>query len=213
MAEHRTTGETYRPPRARILRAAASVTYSTDLAHPSWHLDPACGGLEKVESERRGIREFSDAWALAGDTDGRICRMCTLESLLRTILRNRVSEPLCHVTFSSMPPRRSGKRTPSRTTVHGATESGEARLRRLAKTLGLATTPTPTSGLVAYGEVPVRALDALGTNLDTLTLPWVRRTPASEHIQCFWILVDDHEGPLETALRRDLWTTARLLTR
>lgn len=190
-----------------------SVTYSADLPYPSWHLDPECGGLEKVESERRGTRGFADAQALADDTDGRICRMCTLESLLRTILRREHDEPVRYVTFSSVPPRHSERRVPARTTVHGASESGEARLRRVAKTLGLETTPTPSSGLVAHGAVPVRALEALGTNLDTLTLPWVRRTPGSEHIQCFWILVDDQPGPLDTALRRDLWTTARLLTR
>lgn len=199
-----TTARTYRPPRARILRGPVIVTYTLNLPVPSWHLDPLCGGLEKVETERRGVREFANARAVGEDVDGRICRMCTLESLLRTLLRPVAGEPGRYVTFSSRPPG---------TSSIGATPSGEARLRRLAKTLGLETTSTATSGVVAYGTVPARAVDALSANLDTLTIPWVRSTPPSEHVQCFWILADDHTGPLDTALRRDLWTTARLLTR
>lgn len=200
---------TYRQPRAKILRGAVNVTYSADLTHPSWHLDSECGGLEKVESERRGLREFPDARSLATDTGGRICRMCTLESLLRTILRADDAEPSRYVTFSSLPP------APSRGSSSApnlATPSGEARLRRIAKTLGLETTSTPFSGVVAYGTVPARAVGALGVNLATLSIPWVRRTPPSEHIQCFWLLAADRDRPLTIGVRRALWTTSRLLT-
>jgi len=203
MSTGTTTAGTYRPPRARILRGTVIVTHTLNLSIPSWHLDPLCGGLENVETERRGVREFADAWALAEDVGGRICRMCALESLLRTIMRPVAGEPGRYVTFSSRPPGKSSG---------GATASGEARLRRLAKTLGLETTSTASSGVIAYGTVPARAVDALGANLDTLTIPWVRSTPPSEHVQCFWILADDHTGPLNAAVRRDLWTTARLLT-
>lgn len=203
-------GSTHRQPRAKILRGPVNVTYSTDLTHPSWHLNPECGGLEKVKSERLGLREFPDAWALAIDTAGRICRMCTLESLLRTILRAEDKEPSRYVTFSSLPPAASRS---SSSATNLATPSGEARLRRIAKTLRLETTSTPFSGVVAYGTVPARAVDALGVNLDTLSIPWVRRTPPSEHIQCFWLLAADRDRPLTTGGRRALWTTSRLLTR
>ena len=205
----RKADSTYRSPRVKILRGPVNVTYSSDLAHPSWHLDPACGGLEKVESERRGLREFPDAWALATDTGGRICRMCTLESLLRTILRAGGEESSRYVTFSSLPPASSRGSSYS---TNATTPSGEARLRRIAKSLGLETISTPFSGVVAYGTVPARAVGALGANLDTLSIPWVRRMPPSEHIQCFWLLAADHDGPLATGVRRALWTTSRLLT-
>jgi len=212
MSQHTSTDQTYQPPPARILRKTLSVTYAGYLPRPSWHIDPLCEGLEKVKRERLHTREFADAWALGADTDGRICRMCTLESLLLTILRNTGEQARRHVTFSSRPPVKGGARGDPWRTIYGATPSGEARLRRLAKTLGLETVATPSSGVVAYGEVPVRALDTLGANLDTLTLSWVRQTPGSEHIQCFWVLVDDQTRPLNRARRRDLWTAARLLT-
>lgn len=198
----------YRPARARILRGPVPTTYSTNLTFPSWHTDPLCGGLERVERDHLDVRTFPDAASLAADDEGRICRMCTLESLLRTVLRPKSGEPQVYVTFSSKAPV-SG---PSRRTTPPTT-SGETRLRRLAKTFTFETTTAPNSGIVAYGYVPVRALDALATNLDTLALPWVRRTPSNEHVQCFWTLVDDHDGHLDAAGRRDLWRTAGLLTR
>lgn len=126
VSQHTSTDRTYRPPRARILRRAVSVTYAGNLPHPSWHIDPLCEGLEKVKRERLHTREFADAWALGADTDGHICRMCTLESLLRTILRNTGEQARRHVTFSSRPPVRGGARGDSYSTVHGATPSGEA---------------------------------------------------------------------------------------
>lgn len=202
----RTTEDTsqtpYRPRRARMLRGKVTVTYADGLARPSWHLDPACGGLDAVVEERRALREFSDAWTLAEDTDGRICRMCTLESLLRTLLRNPgQAEAVTYVTFSSRP---SNQCAP--------TASGQARLRRIAKTLGLATTATPSAGIVAHGLTTKRTIAVLETNLETHPLPWVRRAVDDDHLQCFWALIGDHQGTVATKHRRDTWAAARLLT-
>jgi hypothetical protein len=194
----------YRPPRALILRGAVTTTYAAHLPTPSWHLDPSCGGLERVEPSQRDTREFADVWALAEDTDGRLCRMCTLESVLRTILRvgKRAAEtPTTRVTFSSRP-------DPFAPT----TTSGEARLRRLARALHLATVNTPHSGLTAYACVPTRAITVLETNLETHPLPWVRSTPTDEHLQCFWTLLGDLGTTPEFRTRRELWTSSRLLT-
>jgi hypothetical protein len=195
----------YRPRRARLLRGKVSVTHAIGLAHPSWHLDPSCGGLDSVVEERRALREFPNAWSLAEDTDGRICRMCTLESLLHTLLRSPgrtgPAEPVAYVTFSSRPSAR-----------HTPTASGQARLRRIAKTLGLATTSTPSSGIVAHGFVAKRTIPVLETNLEIHPLPWVRRGATDDHLQCFWSLIGDHPGTVATKHRRDTWTAARLLT-
>jgi len=202
----------YRPPRARILRGPVTVTHTTGLTTPSWHVDPDCGGLERVETERRATREFPDVWTLAETPEGRICRMCTLESVLRTILRTTprttprkpprdAARDTVYATFSSLPPGTSG--LPS--------TSGEARIRRLARTLRLQTVTVPGRGTVAHGRIPLRALRVLERNLVTHPLPWNRDTPADEHLQCFWVLAGDHDGTLEPRERRTLWTSARRL--
>ena len=199
---------TYRPRRARILRGPVSVSFARDLPTPSWHLDPACAGLEKVTAERRDERTFPDTWTLAEDTEGRLCRMCTLESVLRTLLRDipkraaPTTPELVYITFSANPPH-------SRTTP---TMSSQDRMRRLRRALKLTTIDVPGTGIVTHGHFPARLAPIIARNLTTHILPWVRRTPTDEHVHCFWILSNDLNDQSERAATRRLWTTARRLT-
>lgn len=197
---------TGRRRRARILSGEIGTIHSVTASYPSHHLDPLCPGLERVEEERRGTRTFTDAHAMGMDDEGRICRLCTLESLLRTVLRGGDSEPSAYVTFASTAPG---------STPGSFTQSSQSRVRNVARIARLDVVQTSVAGTVVHGLVPVRSIAVLERNLRTLTLPWVRRTPSAEHVDCFWtLLADEHgEDASDPQRVRSLWRTAGLLTR
>lgn len=184
-----------------MLRGTVETLHATTYAYPTHHLDPLCPGFEKVEEERRAKLVFPDADALADDENGRLCRICTLESVLRTILRPRRGDATVFVTFSSLAP------------SHGRpTESGQARLRRVGKAHGLGIVETATAGTIAYGNVPARSLAVLERNVLTHRIPWMRGVPDADHLECFWTLLSD-TAKIGARELRCTWNTARLLMR
>lgn len=199
-AMRETTGN-MRRRRAGVLRGTVETLHATTYPHPTHHLDPLCPGFEKVEEERRAKCVFPDADALADDENGRLCRICTLESVLRTVLRPRCGDATVFVTFSSRPPSQGRP-----------TESGQARLRRVGKARGLGIVETTTAGTIAYGNVPTRALTVLERNVLTHQIPWMRGVPDADHLECFWTLLSDIPEIGSRELRR-AWNTAHLLVR
>jgi hypothetical protein len=190
-----------RRQRAHLIRGTVETIHSSTATRPTHHLDPLCPGFESVETERRETRLFDDVDDLAGDTSGRLCRICTLESVLKTVLKHRKGDRPVFVTFASHVP---GRGTP--------TPSGQARLRRIAKVVRLNVLETVTQGAVAYGNVPERAVDVLGPNVQTYQLPWVRTTPTREHLEYLWMLLGDLDDPaMNLRELRLIWGTARLL--
>jgi len=197
--------------RARVLRGPIEVSYSVWAPAPRWHIDPECQGLERTPPEARGTRIFTDAFALGGSEEGRPCRMCALESVLRTTLRpwRLPRNDLRLVTFTSQPLPNALTDSPL------VTPSGERRVRRLARALRLGTTSLPGVGVIAYGNVNRHAAPVLAANLRTHTLGRaVSRVPA-ETVECFWMLAGESpDADLASVTGRyELWRTARLLTR
>lgn len=200
----------------RVLRDKVEVTYSNRLAVPTWHLTTRCKGLEHTPDDARAHMVFDDVDDFA-QADGRSCRMCTLEAVLRTVLstRNRrgASEhtPASSiVTFAS---------TPATGMTHGErrpTLSGQARVRRLARSLSLATTHLPGTGVIAYGQVAQRGIPLLLNHLHGYVLGADDVLTTAPSIECFWSLAGDNRpgfGDDETAHAHELWSSALLLTR
>jgi hypothetical protein len=115
------------------------------------------------------------------------------------------------VTFSSQPAPEDPGTKVHRYKWSAVTPSGEARLAKVAKRAGLATTQSP-AGLVAYGFVPLPALDALGPNLRTYAKTTVTELPTAFAVETFWALENDCPAQLGTQTY-DPWQTALLLDR
>lgn len=141
--------------------------------------------------------------------------MCALEAVLRTTLatsrgRGRQRETLDAqlVTFTSLPA--SGVARNDRP----PTASGQARVRRLARSLGLITTVLPGTGVIASGPVARTGVPVLLANLHGFALDERHLEPAA--VECFWALAEDLRNVDEATATEhvvDLWTSARLLTR
>lgn len=187
------------------LRGPITVTYSLRLEEPTWHLEPGCAGLERVPEEARAERTFADAMELGMSPEGRACRLCCMERLLRSVLRPGRSKnaPRQHVTISGETPDRGpfpGWDRPSR--------NGLRRLRRIARHTGL-TIHHNGRATILCGEVSEDGVEILKKNLRSYTL----ETPESEEVlSIFWALVSDEPGAEEPRIR-ELLDTARLLSR
>jgi hypothetical protein len=155
---------------------------------------------------------------LADETIGRPCRMCALEAVLRTVLQPaRVRDrrrglrfgPTQTVTFTSLPATNVDRRQST------PTPSGQARVRRLARSLGLATTELPGTGVIASGTVARRGVPVLLNNLHGCVLDGGPADAVT--LECFWTLVGDlrkrGDDTTDRELLTELWTSARLLTR
>lgn len=188
----------------RVLRGPVKVTFSERLLLPTYHLDPECKGLENVPAEARAQTVFEDAWTLGRDEDSRMCRMCTLEAVLRTVTKTRRREESRLVTFASVP-------THERS---APTSSGQARVRRLARFNHMATTTLSQVGTVAWGAVNEAATPILADNLVCLVLD-EDTEPSTAAIETFWSLAADDLGQLAPKNRHEAletWHAARLLT-
>lgn len=206
---------TYSTPRRRILRGKVTVEYSTRVLFPKLHVGSDCPGFETTPDEARSPLMFTSVSELALFRDGRPCRMCALEPMLRTLLTCGAG-PAELVTFTSQPNPMSPESSVYSYRWGAVTQSGTRRLSRLVRDTKLETCQTPSCGPAAYGMVPAEAADALRWNLRTHTLPTQARIPQRESIETFWALINDAPPQLDAAAGaanvRELWLAAVALT-
>jgi hypothetical protein len=187
----------------KLLRGEVQVTHSLRLDEPSWHLDPACPGLERVPEEARGQRVFADVFALGLTEDGRPCRMCCLERLLRTVLPARRGRAAVYATLSG--------ETADRGPFPGfdpPSENGVRRLLRVARHTGLRVNPAGTATFL-HGWVNQEGLAIAERNLRTYRIPVEED---EESLSVFWALLRDEPGA-DRERAEQLLATARLLSR
>lgn len=170
-----------------------------------YHLDPTCRGLEQVRNEDRVRRVFSSALSLLRETQGRPCRLCSFEPVLMACLTSPwlTAGPKVRVEFSGQPnPHEDASGSYAYRTV---SESGAARLERLAVVMGLAVAMTQ-SGPVAHGLLSRRMAAIVGRNLRLVVDPYTphvdapaRRRPPSAaprevgdlEVAIRWVLLND----------------------
>jgi len=185
----------------RKLRGDIEAVYSTRLSEPTWHIDAHCPGLEAVPAEARGSAHFNGPIELGLVEDGRHCRKCSTERLLRSVLRPGRDDRRVYATFSG--------ETPDRGPFPGwdpPTDSGLRRLRRIARHTGLDVVGDGRY-TYAHGWVSLDGLLIASRNLRSY------RLPARQNEDCltlFWTLVRDEADPDERRVR-EILQTARLL--
>jgi hypothetical protein len=201
--------------RRQVLRGPITVEYSTRLGFPKLHVDAGCEGLASTPEAARATLRFSSSEDLAAFEEGRPCRMCTLEPLLRTLLRAG-AEPAVLVTFTSQPNPSSPDDSVFSYNWGAVTASGTKRLIRLARAGGLEVCQTPSCGPAAYGLVSAETARALAWNLRTHTLIGSEAVPSREAIEIFWALSNDTPPQLADATADapllDQWQIAVALT-
>ena len=196
-----------------------TVRYSLRLKYPKYHLEFNCEGLDSTPIEAQGELTFPNALTLGLTTEGRPCRMCTLESTLITVLSpaptfsEMSKEGLVFCSFTSQANPSNPDSNIANFAWTKATASGEARLRRIAELCGMQTILT-SAGIAAYGLTSVEAADVVSTNLRTVIRPF-DKVPSIETIECAWSLLNDDPPEMAQYLgvknRIDAWETARLL--
>lgn len=204
-----------RYPRRR-LTGAVTVHYSTRPKYPKLHLVEDCEGLEATPPEARDAATFHSVRSLATTDWARPCRMCALESVLITCGDPKpAQERKVFVTFTSQATPRNPDASPLSFDWHAATDSGIARLRRLARRLNLSVTGS-CSGPVAYGMVNEDAAAAIAGNLRTVVRHDVVDVPSEAMIATLWTLLGDNPPELAEILGEEVdldpWTAARLLS-
>jgi hypothetical protein len=213
-------------PRTRVRRYSrrrldgpVTVTFSARVRYPKFHITDECEALEATPEEARDIVTFDSAMDLGLSSEGRPCRICTLESVLVTVLdpRRRHDEQRdgakVFLSFTSQ----ANPSNPDSDIVNyswaKATASGQARLRRVARRTRLATTVT-SSGIVAYGLVSEAAADVVAKNLRSV-IRHAAAVPGGEVLECLWALLNDDPPELAAYLGSapniDAWETARAL--
>lgn len=179
---------------------------------PKYHLDPACVGLEPVPEEARGTQRFASLLALAkvSDTElrGRPCRMCALETVLAHAWARPSMQagPQVAVTFSSQGNPYEPMTWNAEYEWGTVTESGAARLQRLAAHCGLEVVETAV-GPVAHGVLPRRFARVLAANLRLYEVGELAASP--EQIMVFWSLATDAHDGCAPADAADAWRVAR----
>lgn len=187
----------------RKLRGELEAVYSTRLAEPTWHIDPNCPGLESVPEEARGRQRFNNAIDLGLVEEGRHCRKCAAERLLRSVLRPGRGSDRVYATFSG--------ETPDRGPFPGwdaPTASGLRRLRRIARHTGLDVVGHGAY-TYAHGWLSRDGLLIATRNLRTYRLPGQQE---EDCLTVFWTLLRDEPDP-EPRRVREILQTARLLGR
>jgi hypothetical protein len=204
-----------RYPRRR-LRGFVDVSYSARVKFPKFHLVADCEGFVSTPDEARLSRRFDTAVELGVCAEGRPCRMCTLESVLVSVLDPRpATERNILVTFTSQ----ANPRSPDASVFHfdwlSATTSGASRLHRLARRGGLAVSAT-CSGPAAFGYVSTDAAAVLKSNLRSFVIGSGQPAPQPSTVEVFWTLLGDNPPELAAAMGEiegmDPWEVATLLT-
>jgi hypothetical protein len=203
----------------RRIYGPVTVVFSARVKYPKFHITPECEALEATPEEARETRTFSSVTELGLSDDGRPCRICTLESVLVTVLDPRRVHDVTRdgvKVFLSFTSQANPTNPDSNITNFGwgkATASGQARVRRVALRSRLSTTST-SSGLVAYGLVSGTAAEVVAKNLRSV----IRHTgviPGAEVLECVWVLLNDDPPELAEYLgihpNIDAWETARAL--
>lgn len=145
---------------------------------PKFHIDEGCDGLKRANWDLQTARRFPSVTSLLERAEGRPCRSCALEPFLVRYLRSpqtRASKQRptipggrSVVMFSSQANPLEGN--PHNYRYRSATESGAARLRRIAAELGLPTVDT-AAGPVTWAKLTAQAASAVATNLRTIVAP------------------------------------------
>lgn len=215
-----TTTEKPRRYSRRVLRGRIPVAWSTRVTFPKLHVDPRCEALENTPEEAVGS-ERMNAREIAACEWGRPCRMCSLESVLNTLLNT----PCPHdgpgddhtrfVTFTSQSNPRSPDQPggPYAYQWHASTDSGRRRLLRVAAKAGLQVTHS-ACGPVAYGFVPADAVPALAQNLRTYCRDHIDEMPSADLVAYLWALLGDNPPELDfDGDGLDAWDIASRLSR
>lgn len=196
------------------LSGEIEVVYSNRLKFPKYHVNPDCEGASATPEEARGRKTFESATYLGLDSEGRPCRMCSLESVLRTVFADHPGPEKVFVSFTAQENPRNPDVDVFSFNWSAATESGQRRVRRLARRGGLSVVRT-TAGSTAYGYVNRAVADVLAHNLRTLVRETAKEVPDAAVIECMWALLNDDPPELAEQLNRstnlDAWETARLL--
>lgn len=204
-----------RYPRRR-LNGPIIAQFSARVNFPKYHIIDDCEGFASTPEESRIRRMFNNVVELGASGEGRPCRMCSLESVLISVLDPRPAPQRdVFVTFTSQ----ANPKNQDASVFHYdwlyATDSGMRRLRRLARRGNLAVTGT-CSGPVAYGYVSSDAAHVLAANLRTMVIGSVDRIPQPPTIEVLWTLLGDNPPELAEALGSDTgldpWEVANLLT-
>lgn len=215
-------GDATRPHRIsrRRLRGEVTVVYSTRVHFPRLHIDENCETLEATPVEARGHLTFPDASTLGTYEDGRPCRVCCLEPVLRAVLKSRRAESVSNTVLFTASAQANTTRADANLRSYNwaeASDSAQQRLRRVARTVELPTVQT-AAGLVIYGIRPQETVDLVRMNLRTSISASVFEV-SEETIQTLWTLLNDNPpelafGPFDDADAGglDLWQLASMLS-
>lgn len=184
------------------------VLYATNPDYPKFHLTAGCKGLGRVkihdgaDDADIAAHEFTSWQQLAEHTDGRPCRVCTLEKVLDLCLQAHGTihpdrDDARFVTFSGQPTPREHLR---RYKWREVSDTGRARLQRIAQRSDLQLTHTGV-GPVAFGVLPEAVIDVLTRNLRTIVHPTHPRrfgtTPDDMQVQVVWTIATADGGVWE----------------
>lgn len=194
-ATSRVTSSVASRPRRRIrrrLNGTVTVWYSMRVKYPKLHLIRDCEALTTTPDEAVGTCDYPNVFDLATTSGSRACRMCTLESVLMTVLhpdRRRNGAPVFFTSSSQANPLNPDAGLSS-FNWSKATESGEARLARVARRSALPTTRT-NAGIVMWGWTDQRGAAALAANLRTVIRPDHSGDISSTIVEIAWSLLND----------------------
>lgn len=129
-------------PRRR-LDAPLTVFHSSRLKYPKLHIVEDCDGLARTPEEARAQTTFTSVLEAATVDWARPCRLCALESVVITLGDPKGSPTRdTYVTFTSQASPRNQDASPLSFHWFDSTDSGVARLKRLARRLRLDVTGT-----------------------------------------------------------------------
>jgi hypothetical protein len=186
-----------RPTSRRALRGEVTVVVSSRLKFPRFHLDESCEGLINTHVEARTHLTFADAYELGSCPDGRPCRLCALEPVLRAVLNTKkfpVREPVLFTASAQSAPTREDVRLYD---YEWATvsDSASSRLRRVARSSRTSSTLT-SIGPVLYGIRDRRCVEVVSMNLRTAVAPNVDIELDELTVQTLWTLLTDNPPEL-----------------
>jgi hypothetical protein len=162
--------------------------------------------MQYLPDEFREVRTIENIWMELDGTVRKPCRLCALESVLRTVLRRgRGKAEEVFLTFSGQSAVEDIGDQPT------ASIRAQRRVRRLAKDLRLSTVNVHGVGIVAFGSVNAQGAGVLEGSLRTYRLSRGEEIESlRDVIECFWALAGD--GRAEDAHgSREAWETALLL--
>jgi hypothetical protein len=165
--------------------------------------------MQYLPDEFREVRTIESIWTELDGAVRKPCRLCALESVLRTVLRRgRGKAEEVFLTFSGQS---AVEDIGDIGDQPAASIRAQRRVRRLAKDLRLSTTDVPGVGVVAFGRVNAQGAGVLEGSLRTYRLSRGEEIESlRDVIECFWALAGD--GRAEDARgSREAWETARLL--